>query len=583
MHKLRLALNALIAFLTRKLRNNFYLYLSVLLTIFVLLDASLFHVGENMRDRAFDFMVKNRIVVPKPDPNIVIVDIDEASLSAMAKEYGRWPWPRQVFGEFVENIQSQQPKAIVFDILFSDPDIYNPDSDAYFNEVIAASDNTFFPMLRLSEANDSLSKITPDMIPGIRRMEPPGKNPVVIKSKPIAIVLPHFDAALQSGRLGTHNIYPDIDGISREYRLWHDENGWRMPSLPLAVSSFIERPTGTLPQNMLLNWRGKPFTYQYVSFSDVYTDMASKVKKRAPDEFTNKIVIIGSTAPSLFDLKATAMAKAHPGVEILATAIDNLNQKDYLKVWRGKMPYVLMSLLLIWATAIAMFRNVDRDRVNTLFSSSQIGLLVASYLAMNFTDTYLDFTAPITWAVIYFSVAKIYALANDRVMQRMFTSDVEMGKKGSSILLMPIAIEGDEPLSENKVKKFQRRLQQHCRLNASVQGLKGTQTGIWGLFSDVIIVSWTYHAEDAKELQLVKEDSEQLAAALKTLPHVLGLPISSRLRYALHEGKLNMNPQELVEAGLKDGTKDDLSDIGHDLASQWRRLFAEALIKLESE
>jgi adenylate cyclase len=584
MNKLRLVINELLAFLTRKLRNNFYLYLSALLTVFILLDASVFHVGENMRDRAFDFMVKNRIVVPKPDPNIVIVDIDEASLSAMAKEYGRWPWPRQVFGEFVENIESQQPKAIVFDILFSDPDIYNLDSDAYFNEVITATDNTFFPMLRLASENDHLSKITPNMIPGIRHIGTPDNSTASTEAKPIAVVLPFFDAAVKSGRLGTHNIYPDIDGISREYRLWHDESGWRLPSLPLAVSSFIEKPEGTLPQNMLLNWRGKPFTYQYVSFSDVFTDMASKDKKRAADEFTNKIVIIGSTAPSLFDLKATAMAKAHPGVEILATAIDNLNQKDYLKVWRGKMPYIFMSLLLIWATAIAMFRNVDRDRVNKLFSSSQIGLLVASYLAINFTNTYLDFTAPITWAVIYFSVAKIYALANDRVMQRMFTNDAEMGKKGTAILLMPIAIEGSEPLSESKVKKFQRRLEQHCRSSASIQGLKGTQTGIWGLFSDVIIVSWTYHAEDAQEVQRVKEDSEQLAAALKTLPREFGLSDNHRIRYALHEGILNMHRQAMiVDNEGKDTLKNDLTDIGHDLASQWRRLFAEALIKLETK
>ena len=48
------------------------------------------------------------------------------AFATMAKEYGRWPWPRQVLGEFLEQIEKQQPKAIVFDILFSDPDIYNP-------------------------------------------------------------------------------------------------------------------------------------------------------------------------------------------------------------------------------------------------------------------------------------------------------------------------------------------------------------------------------------------------------------------------------------------------------------------------
>ena len=144
--------------------------------------------------------------------------------------------------------------------------------------------------------------------------------------------------------------------------------------------------------------------------------MASKVKKRPSNEFTGKIVIIGSTAPSLFDLKATAMAKAHPGVEILATAIDNVRHNDDLKVWRGKVPYILISLMLIWLTALAFYRNLDRDKLTTVFSSSQVTLLALSYTVINLTNTYLDFTGPITWAVMYFSVAKIYALANDRAI-----------------------------------------------------------------------------------------------------------------------------------------------------------------------
>lgn len=279
MIKLKLILTQWLVSITRKLQNNFYLYLCALLSVLILLDASLFHIGENMRNRAFDLMVKNRIVKAKVDPDIVIVDINEASLNAMAKEYGRWPWPRQVFGEFVENIENQHPKAIVFDILFSDADVYNPDSDTYFNDVIAGTNNTFFPMLRLSPVSDNLSKITPDMIPGIKRQfKNVDGEPVSVVKKPIAIVLPHFEAALNSKRLGTHNIYADADGIAREYRLWHNENGWLLPSLPLAVGNFAQMNSLPPPQDMLINWRGKAFTYPYVSFSDVYADVASKVK-----------------------------------------------------------------------------------------------------------------------------------------------------------------------------------------------------------------------------------------------------------------------------------------------------------------
>lgn len=558
MLKLKLLINQWLANVTRRLHNSFYLYLSALLTVLVLLDASVFHVGENMRDRAFDMMVKNRIVVPKADADIVIIDINEASLSAMSAEYGRWPWPRQVLGEFLENIEAQQPKAVVFDILFSDPDVYNPDSDAYFNEVIASTQNTFFPMLRLSEASDELSQVTPDMIPGIKRAGLAADENST--TKPIAIVLPHFEAALNSQHLGTYNIYPDKDGIVREYRLWHDENGWVLPSLPLAVGKFVGKSSDTLPQNMLINWRGKPFTYQFASFSDVYADMANKIKKRPPNEFKDKIVIIGSTAPSLFDLKATAMAKAHPGVEILATAIDNVKHDDYLKVWRGKTPYILVSLALIWLTAMAFFRNVDRDKVTTIFSSSQIILITLSYLAINFTNTYLDLTGPIAWAIMYFSVAKIYALANDRAMQRLLANDVESGKKGAAILLMPIMFETREPLSDSILKKLQHKIEQKIQQQGTVEILKGTQSGIWGLFSDMIIVSWAYRHDDEATATKIEQAAKQLGEKLSRLIQSTGIPANTTARYILHAGALNTEKP---------------------MANQWRGLFAQAIIKLD--
>ena len=561
MIKLKLILTQWLVSITRKLQNNFYLYLCALLSVLILLDASLFHIGENMRNRAFDLMVKNRIVKAKVDPDIVIVDINEASLNAMAKEYGRWPWPRQVFGEFVENIESQNPKAIVFDILFSDADVYNPDSDNYFNDVIAGTNNTFFPMLRLSPASDNLSRITPDMIPGIKRQfKNDDGEPVSVIKKPIAIVLPHFEAALNSKRLGTHNIYADADGIAREYRLWHNENGWLLPSLPLAVGNFAQMNSLPSPQDMLINWRGKAFTYPYVSFSDVYADMASKVKKRAPNEFTNKIVIIGSTAPSLFDIKATAMAKEFPGVEILATAIDNVKHVDYLHVWRGKTPYVLMSLLLIWLTALAFYRNVDRDKVTKVFSSSQITLLGLSYIALNFTNTYLDITGPITWAIMYFSVAKIYALANDRAMQRLLANDIESGKKGAAILLMPIVIDSEVPFSDSMLKMLQNNITQRCTLPATVERLKGTQSGIWGLFTDMITVSWAYQHDNAIEAEKVKADATHLGLQLKTILQNTGMPNDTTVRYIQHTGVLNAEKA---------------------MDSQWRGLFAQAIIKLD--
>lgn len=555
MTKLKLLIGQWLAQTTRKLSNNFYIYLGVLLTLFVLIDAGIFHVGENMRQKAFDLMVRSRLIMPKPDKDIVIVDINEASLAAMAGEYGRYPWPRQVFGEFLENIEAQNPKAIIFDILFSDADVANPDSDAYFDNAIAASNNTFFPFIRLSEDQDKLSKVTPSMIPGVKEMIPDKAD----KNATMAVILPHFPAAINSGRLGFNNIYPDKDGIVREYNLYRNDYGWRVPSLPFSVGGMLGY---NLPdkQNVLINWRGKPFTYHYVSFSDVMLDLSSKEKKRPQNEFTGKTVIIGSTAPSLFDLKATPTAKLYPGVEVLATAIDNVKHGDYLRVWRGAFSYILLSLLLIWSTAAAFYKQVDRDKLNRIFSSSQIGLLIISYVIINVTNTYLDISGPIIWAVAYFSIAKVYALANDLALQRWLAFGVKMSEGGSKALIMPILVESKEPLGDALLKKLKRRIELSCKTPNTVDVLKGSQSGIWGLFGDMAVVCWTYADKQEEYEKQAKQDADYLASQMPLILIDIGLPGNTKIRYTKHEG------------GLAEGIP---------LADQWRSLFAQAVIKLE--
>ncbi len=567
--KLKLLFSQTLTKLTRKLKNNFYIYLAALFTLLVLLDASVFHVGLNMRDTAFDFMVKHRVFQPKPDQDIVIVDINEASLHAYAKEFGSWPWSRQVMGEFVENIQAQKPKAIVFDVLFSDADVFRPEGDDYFNEIIAGADNVFFPILRLDPSQDTKSDLKFAQIPGLKATKIADKNAT------FAAILPHFQGALKANRLGTHNVYPNNDGIVREYRMYHDDYGWNLPALPLVVGDYAQLHSFTfapIPKDMLINWRGKPFSYTYASFSDLFTDLTSKVKKRPANEFTNKIVIIGSTAPGLFDIKATAMDKQFPGVEILATAIDNVKHHDYLKVWRGKTPYILLSLLLIWLTTLAFYTNIDRDRFNRLFTSGQVGLLVLSYIAINLTNTYLDLTAPILWAVAFFGVAKVYALANDRALKRWLAFGVKSQDAETSALIMPIVIESNDAadvdvLSDALIKKLKRHIELASKTPCNIEVMNGTQGGIWGLFGDMVVVSWQFSDNKPEYVNAAKQDAAAIAQQLPTLVADLGLPYVTTIRYALHEGKLNHQATNVL--------------VLPSLAAQWRTLFAQAIIKLE--
>lgn len=544
--------------LARLLKYNFYLYLAGLFSVFALLDATMLHATSELRQTAFDAMVRYRIVVPEPDPDIVIVDIDEASLAVLAQDYGRWPWPRQVLGEFVEQLEKQQPQAVVFDILFSDADVYNPDSDAYFDAAIAQTSNTYFPMLRLDPASDALSQVRPAMIPGVTPL--PGAQPD--DKATVAVVLPHFQSALDGGRLGLHNIQPDADGVARRYSVYRDDYGWALPSLPARIARELgwQQPDA---QQVLLNWRGKPFTYRHVSFSDVFLDMGNKERKRPQDEFKNKIVIIGSTAPSLFDIKATPMDRLFPGVEILATAIDNFKHGDALRFPEGRVWYLLITLAIVWLTALAFYRDAGRDKIDRLFGLSQIILIGITYASINLTNVYINLTGPVTVGLAFFTLARLYAMATGKALEQNMVraAAAKRGELQATLLLIRLDSERNliRPAALNKIRHA---LEKAGQAGKSVEVLSGEQKGLWNLFENTLAVSWVAAADDADAQDAIRRDTEALLAALPAaLQRHLAQPDNAASHF-IHHDRI---------AG------------GAAAAAGWRTMFAEALLEWDKK
>ena len=123
--------------------------IALVVVLLIALNSMWLNIFSTLDNRLSDFVVRHVAQQLSPDTNIVIVDIDEASLAAMQDTAGSWPWPRAVHGELLQGIARQQPRAIVFDILFSEPDRYRPESDRFFNEVLHDLHNVYFPMLQL--------------------------------------------------------------------------------------------------------------------------------------------------------------------------------------------------------------------------------------------------------------------------------------------------------------------------------------------------------------------------------------------------------------------------------------------------
>lgn len=137
----------------------------------------------------FDNLVYDQLSAidrPAPQPDILIVTIDEDSLAA----FGKWPWPRQRHAELFDQLAKGKPRAIGFDILLSEPG--DTDGDAALALTMAKISNLFLPLHFV--------------FPGTNGAEYDVKQPV----KPFA------DAA---AGLGHVNLVFDTDGVVRRAAL----------------------------------------------------------------------------------------------------------------------------------------------------------------------------------------------------------------------------------------------------------------------------------------------------------------------------------------------------------------------------
>jgi hypothetical protein len=314
---------------------------------------------------------------------------------------------------------------------------------------------------------------------------------------------------------------------------------------------------------VLLNWRGKPFTYRYVSFSDVYADMGNKDKKRPQDEFKNKIVIIGSTAPSLFDIKATPLDKMHPGVEILATAIDNFKHGDALRFPEWRFPYLLLTLTIVWLTAWSFYRNTGRDKIDRMFGLSQFVLIGISYASINLSTTYINLTGPVAVGLAFFTLARLYATATGKALEQSMVraASERCGELQATLLLIRLDSERNliRPIVLEKIRSSLGKAGHSAK---SVEVLVGTQKGLWSLFENTLAISWVAGEQDAEAQAAILRDIDALLATLPTvLQRHLAQPDNAASHF-IHHGHI---------AG------------GDAARAGWRTMFAEALLEWDRQ
>ncbi|MDX8379286.1 MAG: adenylate/guanylate cyclase domain-containing protein [Gallionella sp.] len=363
-------------------------------------------VFQPFEHRVSDFFVRYHAKALHPDPQIVIVDIDDASLARMQKVAGNWPWPRSVHGELVRGIAKQHPAAIVFDILFVERDLYRAESDRLFNASLAVGSKVYFPLIRRDPAMDAsgvlISKVAPML--GLIATHKAEKNAHIALLPPLVIEPRYW-------RTGTINFTEDADGVDRRYQLYTPAHGWLIPSLPARVATDLGY---VVPQqrDMVLAWQGGVNAFKHIHYVDLYEDFNREHPLRPPDEFTGKIVIIGTSATGLHDQRVTPISNLYSGVEILATALDDLKNHRTMHlapVWMA--PLFALTLLLL--LCIAFWRAINVLMIG-------VGLIVLSMLALGLSYVALGrlYLLPVLSSLLlawgYYFVCALQAYLHER-------------------------------------------------------------------------------------------------------------------------------------------------------------------------
>jgi adenylate cyclase len=289
------------------------------------------------------------VPLPAAAPDIAVIAIDQADLDFFKEQGVGWPWPRELYGPIIAFCHRGGARAIIFDMLYTEPSVYGPDDDVKFAEAAKAGDNVIMPFFlseRSKAVDAAVSKILKKCaLPIIGSGLKPGKEYHSILA-PIPLLL---DAVRG---LGNVECAPDPDGVFRRLPLLVPFEGRWLPMLGFAAfqlsrpaepwsfqNGFLVQEKLRIPLDqqgrLLLKFRGPSRSHHRYSAANI---IQSEVRLQhnqppiyPPEQLRDKWVFVGATAPGLLDLKPSPMAPIYPGVELHATLLDNLLQGDFFR------------------------------------------------------------------------------------------------------------------------------------------------------------------------------------------------------------------------------------------------------------
>jgi adenylate cyclase len=403
---------------------------------------------QELRVRTFDTFqrIEPRIKTARP---VTIVDIDEKSLAKL----GQWPWPRTRIADLVTDLTKLGAVVIAFDIIFAEPDRLNPDSAA---EMFRSLDDETKARLRALPSNDQLfadamrrSRVVvgesglPSIVSELDKTLPVtgmamlGENPQRFMFKfPGLLRNTHILESAAGGR-GMLTINPERDGIIRRVPMIMLAQGETMPSLSfemlrlatgtdtIFIKSGIEgiRSVAVKGFELPTDRNGQLWVHFARYDPTLYVSAIDVLEGRVPPEKINgKLVLIGTSAVGLNDIKTTPVSAAMPGVEIHAQVLEAaltkslLAQPPYAPLLEFGSALLLGILVIIFAPK---FGPVTLVVVGALFATLLIG---TSWYFYTMHRLLVDFTYPLLSTTAIYLTLIFSSFVREQAQRRQIRS-----------------------------------------------------------------------------------------------------------------------------------------------------------------
>tara|TARA_Y100000996_G_scaffold313743_2_gene249951 strand:+ start:1806 stop:3827 length:2022 start_codon:yes stop_codon:yes gene_type:complete len=364
----------------------------------------------------------------KRETDVIIIDIDEKSLG----KFGQFPWSRSVFAKIIENVKASNPKAIGFDIFFSEKDKQSPEeiikaynlipTDISELQNIKGHDEIFREQL---EKSKSVIAVLGSSVPSHGTHDRSSKARFLSKGgdpKKFTYGYPHSIGSLEkleksAKGLGSISFLDQTDGIIRSLplivrfenklyptmglemiRVGTNQKNLYVEMNEIGINRISSRPykIESDPNGIIWIRYKKSLKSQYISASSVFDGKFDSVR------FKDKYVLVGASAQGLFDLVKTPLGVTIPGVEVHGNVIENILDQSYLI--RNPNTYIFELLFSILVAIITFFlsQRMKPKYSLSLFFGSIVIVVLIGFSVFLFRSELVDISYPIFMLTITF-------------------------------------------------------------------------------------------------------------------------------------------------------------------------------------